>query len=322
MSDVSGEVDGAGEAAAPTTSAIAPAARPASASGSAVGAPRWSHALFVLPYVLVYVALLVVPLFFGWWLSLRNIDLLGDSSEYVGLENYRELFDDAIFRGAVWNTFKFVLMTSPGFVVLGLLVALALNRPGRLRAGLRAIFFGSSVLSVTIVTLVWRLVLLPERGLLADVLRSVGVTGFAPLASERWALPSIAVVTIWWIVGLPMMLFLAALQQIPPEIYEAAALDSAGRWRTLFSITLPSIKRTVALVAIIEVVLQFQLFGQATLMTQGGPNNSSRPIVQYIYDVGFRRWQLGGAAAAAQVLFLLLLLGVSVQMWISRRREA
>ncbi len=314
-----GEVNGV---AAPTTPAVAPAARPASASGSAVGAPHWSHALFVVPYVLVYVALLVVPLVYGWWLSARNIDLLGDTSDFTGLQNYRDLLEDEIFRGAVWNTFKFVLMTSPGFVVLGLILALALNRPGRLGAGLRAIFFGSSVLSVTIVTLVWRLVLLPERGLLADLLRGVGVTGFAPLASERWALPSIAVVTIWWIVGLPMMLFLAALQQIPPELYEAAALDSAGRWRTLFSITLPSIKRTVALVAIIEVVLQFQLFGQATLMTQGGPNNSSRPIVQYIYDVGFRRWQLGGAAAAAQVLFLLMLLGVAVQMWISRRREA
>jgi len=270
----------------------------------------------------VYVALLVVPLFYGWWLSLRSIDMLGETSEYVGLQNYRDLLEDEIFRGAVWNTFKFVLMTTPGFVILGLTLALALNRPGRLGAGLRAIFFGSSVLSVTIVTLVWRLVLLPNRGLMADLLANFGVTGFVPLATERWALPTIAVVTVWWIVGLPMMLFLAALQQIPPELYEAAALDSAGRWRTLFSITLPSIKRTVALVAIIEVVLQFQLFGQATLMTQGGPNNSSRPIVQHIYDVGFRRWELGGAAAAAQVLFLLMLLGVTVQWWISRRREA
>jgi multiple sugar transport system permease protein len=320
VSDVSDASD-LGEVAAPAP-AVAPASVPASAAGSAVGAPRWSYALFVTPYLVVYVALLVVPLVYGWWLSARNIDLLGDTSEFIGLQNYRDLLEDEIFRGAVWNTFKFVLMTSPGFVVLGLLVALALNRPGRLRAALRAIFFGSSVLSVTIVTLVWRLVLLPERGLMAGLLRNFGVTNFVPLASERWALPSIAVVTIWWIVGLPMMLFLAALQQIPPEIYEAAALDNASRWRTLFSITLPSIKRTVALVAIIEVVLQFQLFGQATLMTQGGPNNSSRPIVQYIYDVGFRRWQLGGAAAAAQVLFLLMLIGVTVQTWIARRREA
>jgi multiple sugar transport system permease protein len=213
-------------------------------------------------------------------------------------------------------------MTTPAFVILGLVLALALNRPGKTGASLRAIFFGSSVLSVTIVTLVWRLVLLPNRGLLATVMSGVGLEPFAPLASVDWALPSIAVVTVWWGVGLPMMLFLAALQQIPGELYEAAALDNSGRWRTLFSITLPSIKRTVLLVAIYEVVLQFQLFGQATLMTQGGPNNSSRPIVQYIYDTGFRQWALGRAAAAAQILFLLMLAGIGLQAWIARRREA
>jgi len=276
----------------------------------------------VLPYLVVYLVLLVVPLVFGWWLSLREVDMLGGTSDFVGVKNYGDLLADGIFRGAIWNTFRFVLMTTPAFVVLGLFLALALNRPGKLGAALRATFFGSSVLSVTIVTLVWRLVLLPERGLLAEVMRSVGLPSLAPLASEQLALPSIALVTVWWIVGLPMMLFLAALQQIPGEIYEAAALDNAGRWRTLFSITLPSIKRTVALVSIVEVVLQFQLFGQALLMTQGGPNNSSRPIVQFVYEAGFRRWSLGSAAAAAQVLFLLMLGGVALQSWIARRSEA
>jgi multiple sugar transport system permease protein len=300
----------------------APVAAPPAVVSAAAGATHWANALFVLPYLLAYVLLLVVPLVFGWWLSVQDVDMLGGTAEFVGGRNYLELWQDAIFRGAVWNTFRFVLMTTPAFAALGLGLALALNRPGRLSSALRAIFFGSSVLSVTIVTLVWRLVLLPERGLLADVLRNLGVTGFAPLASVRWSLPSIAVVTVWWGVGFPMMLFLAALQQIPAEIYEAAELDNAGRWRTLFSITLPSIKRTVALVAIIEVVLQFQLFGQATLMTQGGPNNSSRPIVQFIYDAGFRQWSLGYAASAAQVLFFLMLVGVSVQAWVARKREA
>ena len=306
----------------PTASAAAPTPAPAILTRVAAGGSRWSNALFVLPYLVVYVLLLVVPLVFGWWLSVQDIDMLGGTAEFVGARNYLELWSDAIFRGAVWNTFRFVLMTTPAFVVLGLTLALALNRPGRLGAALRAIFFGSSVLSVTIVTLVWRLVLLPERGLMAGALRHLGVTGFAPLASVTWSLPSVAVVTVWWIVGFPMMLFLAALQQIPAEIYEAAALDSAGPWRRLLFITLPSIKRTVALVAIIELVLQFQLFGQATLMTQGGPRNSSRPIVQFIYDAGFRQWQLGYAASAAQVLFLLMLIGVSVQAWIARKREA
>ena len=207
-------------------------------------------------------------------------------------------------------------------MALGLALALALNRPGKTGAALRAIFFGSSVLSVTIVTLVWRLVFMPERGLLANVMHGLGMPSIAPLTSETLALPAVALVTVWWIIGLPMMLFLAALQQIPQDVYEAAAMDNAGRWRTFASITLPAIRRTVALVAIIEVILQFQIFGQVQLMTNGGPNNSSRPIVQFIYEAGFRQWALGLSAAAAQVLFALMLVGVAVQTWIARRRDA
>jgi multiple sugar transport system permease protein len=118
-----------------------------------------------------------------------------------------------------------------------------------------------------------------------------------------------------------MMLFLAALQQVPGEVYEAAALDNASRWRTLWHITLPAIRRTVALVAVIEVILQFQLFGQAQLLTQGGPNNSSRPIVQFIYEAGFQHWTLGAAAAASQVLFGIMLIAMAVQVYISSRKE-
>ena len=158
--------------------------------------------------------------------------------------------------------------------------------------------------------------------MLANILHALGLPSIAPLASEALALPSIALVTVWWIVGLPMMLFLSALQQIPQDIYEAAALDNASRWRTFVSITLPSIKRTVALVAIIEVILQFQLFGQSQLMTLGGPNNTSRSIVMFIYDAGFKQWALGYSAAAAQVLFALMLVGVAIQMWIAKKRDA
>jgi multiple sugar transport system permease protein len=282
----------------------------------------WSNALFVLPFVVVYVLLLVVPLAYGWWLSLQNVDLLAGTSEFIGIRNYVDLAADPIFRGAVRNTFYFVFMTVPMFVALGLALALVLNRPGRFCAALRAIFFGSSVLSVTIVTLVWKLVLMPGHGLLADVSHAMGIPEYVPLVHEATALPMIAIVTVWWIVGLPMMLFLAALQQIPQELYEAAALDNATRWRTFASITLPSIRRTVALVAVIEAVFQFQLFGQAQLLTDGGPNNSSRPLVQFIYESGFRQWLFGYSAAAAQVLFALMLIGIAVQAWIVRRKDS
>lgn len=289
--------------------------------GASTGS-RWGNFMFILPFLVVYLLLLVVPLFKGIWISLQELDMLSQTAEFVGLKNYRELWEDDIFRGAVRNTFYFVLMATPVFVALGLALALALNRPGRTGAALRAIFFGSSVLSVTIVTLVWKLVLMPHHGLVANITKPLGLPSFSLLTSEAWALPVIAGVTVWWIIGLPMMLFLAALQQIPHELYEAAELDNASRWRTLTSITLPAIRRTVALVAIIEVILQFQLFGQAHLMTQGGPNNSSRPIVQFIYEAGFQHWTLGYAAAASQVLFGIMLIAMAVQVWVSSRREA
>jgi multiple sugar transport system permease protein len=117
------------------------------------------------------------------------------------------------------------------------------------------------------------------------------------------------------------MLFLAALQQVPRELYEAAALDRASKWRTLWRITIPSIRRTILLVLVIEVILQLQLFGQSQLMTLGGPNNASRPIVLWIYEAGFRRWDLGYAAAASQVLFALILVAAGLQFRIARQKE-
>jgi len=287
-----------------------------------IGQARLAHMLFVAPYMLLLLVLLVAPLALGLWLAFQDYDMLGGWDRSVGFDNFQFLFEDKIFRGAVLNTIRFVLMTTPAFVILGLFLALALNNTLRRSAILRAVFFGSSVLSVTIVTLIWRLVYLPDRGLLADILYALNLPVVELLTSQVWALPAIAIVTIWWIIGLPMTLFLAGLQQIPPELYEAAALDHASRWRTLVSVTLPSIRRTIVVVAVIEVILQFQLFGQALLITGGGPDNSTRPIVQFIYEAGFRDLQLGFAAAASQVLFALMLLAALGQFWAARRRDA
>jgi multiple sugar transport system permease protein len=308
---MSGAVATADTAAPPRMEAVA-------AASAGVGRPSLGNALFVLPYILVLLLLLIAPLCLGIWLSFQDYDMLGGWGGFVGLTNYQNLIDDPIFPGTIRNTLLFVLMTVPAFVAIGLFLALALNNPLRRSAVLRAIFFGSSVLSVTIVTLVWRLVYLPDRGLLSDVFGLVGLHVIDPVSNVTWALPAIAVVTVWWIIGLPMTLFLAALQQIPQEIYEAAALDRASRWRTLTSITLPSIRRTIVIVAVVEVILQFQLFGQAMLITGGGPDNVSRPMVQFIYEAGFRDLQLGFASAASQVLFGLMLIAALLQMWLGR----
>jgi multiple sugar transport system permease protein len=282
---------------------------------------RWSGLLFVAPYLVVFVLMLVVPLIIGIRLALTRSDLFGIKA-FVGLDNFTRLFGDPVFLQSVWNTFYFVLLTVPAMTVIGLALALVLNHSARWAAALRAVFFASTVLSVTVVTLIWRLVLIPEGGLAAVLAKAFGHAPVAFLAEQALAMPSIAVTTIWWGIGLPMVLFLAALQQVPRDLYEAAALDGASKSRMLFSITLPSIRRTLVLVAIVEVILQFQLFGQAQLMTGGGPNNSTRPVVLFIYEAGWKQWQLGYASAAAQVLFGLIAVAAMLQYWFSSRREA
>lgn len=284
-----------------------------------INAPLWRNAIFVLPYLFFFVTLLVVPLFWGIWLSLHKADAFG-VGRFVGIDNYFRLFRDKIFIQAIGNTFYFVLLTVPALAIIGLMLALALNRKTRTAAALRTIYFSSSVLSVTIVTLIWRIVFIGNFGLLATIYGWLGATPPAFLSDPKLAMIGIAIATIWWCIGLPMMLFLSALQQIPGDIYEAAALDNASRWRTLWYITLPSIRRTFALVVIIQIVLQFQLFGQAKLMTMGGPNNVSKPIVFYIYEAAFTKWDLGLGAAASEILFMLILIAAMAQYVISRRK--
>lgn len=286
----------------------------------AAGPRTWTNALFIAPYLVVYLALLIAPLAAGMVLGLNKADLFG-GARFVGLENFVRLMSDRVFLQAVGNTFYFVVLTVPALAVITLGLALALNRRGRAAAFFRGVFFSSSVLSVTIVTLIWRLMLVPDGGLLAKAATAAGTAPIPFLSDPHLVLPAIALVTVWWCLGLPMMLYLAALQQVPGEVYEAAALDSAGRFKTFWRITLPSIRRTVILVVIIECVLQFQLFGQAQLMTQGGPNGASRPIVLFLFEVGFRRWDIGYAAAASQILFSIILVATLVQYWVTRQRE-
>jgi multiple sugar transport system permease protein len=289
-------------------------------AGRSLSWNRWSGALFVAPYLLFFVLLLVVPLGVGLRLSMTRGDLFGIEA-FTGLDNFARLFNDPVFLHTVWNTFYFALITVPLMTVIGLALALVLNRTSRWAAILRAIFFASTVLSVTVVALIWRLVLMPEGGLAAVISKVIGAQPIAFLSEPTLAMPAIAVTTIWWGIGLPMVLFLAGLQQIPRDIHEAAALDRASRARMLFSITLPSIRRTIALVLVVEIILQFQLFGQPQLMTGGGPNNSTRPIVLFIYETGWKQWQLGYAAAAAQVLFALIAIAAMAQYYFSSRKD-
>ena len=276
---------------------------------------------FVGPFLLLYLFLLIYPLLLGIGISLHRADLFG-TRQWAGIENYTRLFADPIFYQSVANTFKVALLIVPPLTILALLLALALNRATRTAAIFRGVFFSSSVLSVTIVTLVWRFILTPDAGLVAKVREALGYDPIPFLSDPNLALPSLAITTIWWSLGFPIMLFLAGLQQIPGDVYEAAALDRASRWTVFRRITLPSLRRTVLLVVMLQTAAQLQLFGQAQLLTAGGPSGGSRTMVLFIYEAAFGRWELGYATAAAEILFLLVLGLTLIQYWAVTRREA
>lgn len=275
---------------------------------------------FVGPFLALYLLITILPLFGGIALSLQRVDLFGDG-QFVGLANYRRLLTDPVFHQSLRNTFVVALMIVPPLTVLTLALALALNRATRGAAIFRGIFFSSSVLSVTIVTLIWRFVLAPDAGLLGELWGAAGREPLPFLSHPDLALPALAITTIWWSIGFPMMLFLAGLQQIPQDMYEAAALDNAGRWTRFWRITLPALRRTTVLVVMLQTAAQLQLFGQAQLLTAGGPAGASRTLVLFIFETAFGRWELGYATAMAEVLFVLILAVTLAQYWATARGQ-
>lgn len=281
----------------------------------------WRGLFFVAPFVLLYSLILLFPLFRGLWLSFNQVDLFG-RGHFVAAANYARLIQDPIFHTSLINTFEVTLMIVPVLTVLALALALALNRATKGAAIFRGIFFSSAVLSVTIVTLIWRFVLAPDAGLLGYVWTALGWTPLPFLSDEHLALPALAITTIWWSVGFPMLLFLAGLQQIPNDMYEAAALDRAGRWTTFWGITVPALRRTIILVVMLQTAAQLQMFGQSQLLTAGGPSGASRTAVLFLFETAFAQWQLGYASAAAEMLFVTILAVTVTQYWATGRATA
>jgi multiple sugar transport system permease protein len=276
---------------------------------------------FLAPYLIFFVLFLAYPFFWGVWISFHDWELVGTLRKFIGLANYWDMFEDPIFRVSIRNTLLFTAITVPVMVAASLGLALALNRETRFHAVLRVIFFTSSVFSVTVATLIWIMVLSPDRGLFAHLFNSLGLQPIAFLGSPDWAMPALTITTVWWSVGFPMILFLAGLQQIPQELYDAARIDNASAWRRLTRITLPSLKRTIVLVVVLQIIGQLQIFGQPLIMTGGGPADRTRSMVQTIYETGFNEWQLGYASAMSLFLFGVMFLASMLQLYISRQED-
>jgi multiple sugar transport system permease protein len=278
--------------------------------------------LFIAPFLFFFAVFLVYPSIQGFWISLHRWTLLGANVSFVGLENYRRLLGDGVFWSSLAHTFYFLLLSGPPLIALGLLLALAINRPYRGMGVFRALFYMSSVLSVSVVTTIWLKLLDPGYGLLAGVVRSLGL-GRLPylLQDPAWAMPAVALTTLWWSVGTNMVLFLAGLQDVPPELYEAARLDGAGRWTLFRRITLPALRRTMTFAVVIQLIASMQVFGQVYNLTGGGPIGKTRTLVMYIYETSFRDFQLGYGSALSYALFVIMFVLSLVQLRFFTRVE-
>nr|WP_248299493.1 sugar ABC transporter permease [Halorhabdus amylolytica] len=266
---------------------------------------------WTIPYLAAFSVFLLWPLFLGLWMSFHNWDpLFPSESEWIGLQNYVELMSDPALWSSLWNTFYFVVLTVPTIVVLSLFLALGVYREVRGKRLLRTIFFSPYVLTIAVVAFVWMELLGTNFGPLNYYL---GFIGLMPewLTSTGLAMPSLAVTTVWWLLGFNFIILLASRQGVPERLYEAARLDGASSWRAFKDITLPQMRNAILFVVIIQFIYQFQVFGQPYIMTQGGPANSTRTIVYYLYQVAFNQHSYGYAAAIGYVLFAVLV-GVSL----------
>jgi len=270
--------------------------------------------LFLLPYLIFYIWFMLYPIYKGFIMSLHEWSI-GIEPVFVGLSNYAEMLQDRHFWEALWHTVYFVILSTPSLVVVGLLLALIVNAGLKGTTFLRAGFFLPHILSISVISSIWVFILQPYTGLMNTVLHSLGVQQeIFWLSDKNLAWISILIATVWWTVGFNMVLFLAGLQEIPDDWYEAARIDGASAWDCFLHITIPSLRGVILLIIVLQSIASFKLFGQPWLMTQGGPGTATRPLVQYIYETGLHRSnEMGLASAMSYVLFLVMILFAVIQ---------
>lgn len=293
--------------------------------GAPPGAPAERRAawLFLAPALGLIGVFFLLPVAAAVLLSFTDFDIyaLADprNARVVGLQNYARLLGSAEFWGAFRNTLYFVLVGGPLSILVSLGAALLLDaRAVRLRALFRTVYFAPFVTTLVAVALVWRYLYHPRYGLLNYALGLVGIGPIDWLADPRWAMPAIILLAVWKNFGYSMLIFLAGLQTVPEELYEAARLDGAGTWQRFRHVTLPMLRPTLVFVALITAIGYWQLFAEPYVMTQGGPLRSTTSVVLLMYEEGFRWWRMGYAAAVAMVLFAIMLGATALQLRLGR----
>ncbi|MGO4748650.1 carbohydrate ABC transporter permease [Streptomyces sp. 2MCAF27] len=311
---------------APTVTAPPPP--PRSSESKATTPPstvrrHWTeHGLvFVAPFLLVYALFLLWPLLYGVKMSLGDDNIAGTDSHFIGFDNYAEALQDPDVWSSLWNTVWFTILSTVPLVVVGLGLALLAHHLRVVQWLWRLSWFAPFLLPSGVVGLLFLWVIFPsDFGFADQALASLGLhPGIGWLTDERYAMLSIVLTTVWWTVGFNFLLYLAALQAIPQHLYEAAELDGAGAWARLRNITLPMLRRTTGVVVVLQILASLKIFDQVYIMTAGGPDDSTRPILQYVYQAGFTGYRIGYASAVSYLFFALIVIVSLIHLRLTRR---
>ena len=304
----SGTVEQPGATPAPASAAIVEGRR-----GRGTRSGALTPYLFLAPYLVLFILFVAFPAVFGLWISFHNWDYLLPGKPFVGLQNYVNLFTPgSTTAGPFWQAMRatgiFTVLSVPLLVILPLGVALILNQKFRGRSFFRAMYFAPYVLGVATVGVLWRFLLDPNNGLVNYYLGGLGVSErIGWITSLPWAWVLLVGMTVWWTLGFNAVIYLAGLQDIPKDLYEAAKLDGAGAWQRFRNVTLPGLRPVLLFVITVTILASANVFGQAYLVTQGAPANQTRTAIMYIAEEGLREFRMGNAAAMSYVLALVLM---------------
>jgi len=282
--------------------------------------------LFSSPALLLLLVFLLIPFVMAFGLSFTDQRLIPNPNlptQLVGLRNFVRLIEDETFHRALLNNFLFAIVVVPVQTSLALLLAVLVNQKLRFVNVFRTVFFSPVVTMMVVVAIVWTFLYNPGAGFINQVLNTISFGLLGPydwLNDTKLAFPSIMVVSIWQGVGFQMVIYLAGLQDIPSELYEAAQVDGASRWQQFRNVTWPQLRNTTIFVVIATTILSFKLFTQVWVMTQGGPQEATMTTMIMLYREGFRQLKVGYASAIA-IVFFVIVLGVSLIQRVFLREE-
>jgi multiple sugar transport system permease protein len=277
--------------------------------------------LFATPFLLLYVVFLIGPVLIGLVISLFNTTTVKSGlGSWVGLSNYGDVLSNPDFWASMWHSVLFTLITTPLLVLLPLLFAVLASRVVRGRWFFRLAFFAPFVVPSSAVCLIFAFMYTPETGLITNAFTWVGLTAPNFLGSTSGAWFAVILLTLWWTFGFNFILYTAAIGEISEEVYEAASIDGAGPWQQIRAITVPLLRPTMSLVLVLQTLASLKVFDQIYILLAGGPNYSTRPVIEYIYDTGFTSYR-GGYAAAATMVYFVILVAISTGWLLVRNRR-